>query len=95
MNIEDFKNDWRITGQEDFLMSAELERRKYDGYDHEHCVFCWHKFMKDADGTPGCSSEGYVTQDGQYWVCVKCFNDFYKQFGWILRNTRINGKGTT
>lgn len=90
MNIEDFKNDWRITGQEDFLLSAKLIRKKYDGDDHEHCVFCWHKFMKNADGMKDCSSEGYVTVDGEYWICDNCFKDFYEPFGFILEMTKTD-----
>lgn len=82
MNIEDFKNDWRITGDEDFLLGARIVRSVYNDGDHEHCVFCWYKLMKGA--------EGYVTEDGKYWICENCFRDFYEPFGWILELTRNN-----
>ena len=86
MTETDWKNDWRITGQEDFLLNAVLTRSDYTGDDHEHCVLCWHKFMKDAENSENCSSAGYVTEDSEYWICDKCFADFAKPFGWKLKN---------
>jgi hypothetical protein len=88
MTLDDIKNDWRITGDEDFLLNAVLHRKAYDGDDHEHCVLCWHKFMKGAEGMENCSSEGYVTDDGEYWICDTCFNDLWEPFGWSLKQKK-------
>lgn len=90
MNIEDLKDDWRLTGQEEYLMNVILFRKAYDGDDHAHCEFCWHKFMKDPAGMENCSSEGYVTADGEYWICDNCYRDFYEPFGWILSMINTN-----
>lgn len=80
-----FLNDWRINGQEDYLMSKELIKSIYSKETgHEHCIFCWHKFMKYPDGIENCSGEGYCTPDGKYWICDKCFNDFKEDFNWKL-----------
>ena len=75
-------DDWRITGQEDFLMHQSLIKTSYDKDDHEHCIFCWHKFMKDSANVSNCSSDGYCTTDGEYWICNKCYNDFKTAFDW-------------
>lgn len=80
--------DWRRTGQERYLTGASFERRAYEApsqaWDHEHCEFCWAKFMptgKSADASV--LSEGYVTADDR-WVCDGCFADFRDEFNWIV-----------
>ncbi len=95
MNI----NDWRIRDQEDYLMGVSLihksfksnlsamvmpneNPRKYN--DHEHCDFCWHKFMENYNGMEDCSTDGYCTLDGRTWICEKCFKDFMELFKWTV-----------
>lgn len=78
------RDDWRLTGQETFLRGETLYRRRWAApspqWDHEHCVFCWAKFL-EYDGT---FHEGYVTQDGRHWICPQCFRDFQTMFQWTL-----------
>lgn len=72
-------NDWRITDQKSYLLGKKLIKHKFiktPKNDHEHCVFCWYKFL---DGF-----EGYSTEDNYFWICEKCFNDFCDEFLWIL-----------
>jgi hypothetical protein len=45
-------DDWRITNQEKHLRGAVLTFRRYrqprPDWDHEHCAFCFAKFMESA-----------------------------------------------
>lgn len=80
------ENDWRLTGQERFLRGKTLIRRTYHRpsptWDHDHCVFCWAKFMEAEAGD---YQEGYVTEDGYYWICPLCFDDFKDKFQWTVK----------
>ena len=41
-------NDWRLQNQQRYLMRAHLVYREYEptpGNDHDHCEFCWAKFL--------------------------------------------------
>jgi hypothetical protein len=42
-------DDWRRTGQEEFLLDATLTWNNYQAlsaeWEHEHCEFCFHKFL--------------------------------------------------
>lgn len=85
MSLSDEIKDWRLNGQEDYLLNAELIKKTYTETDHEHCVFCWGKFMNKAIAPTeylNYSNEGYCTKDGKYWICESCFNDFKKLFKW-------------
>src|SRR5437773_12475030 len=81
------QNDWRLGGQDRYLKGVTLLRRAYtryrEGWDHDHCAFCWTKFMVE-DG-PGVLHEGYCTEDGYHWVCGTCFADFRAAFEWRVR----------
>lgn len=79
----DFIEDWRNTGQEDYLMGVKLFLKKYttyrEGWDHDHCEFCMAKFsVLIAD----CFTEGYATEDDYRWICKQCFEDFKEHFKW-------------
>lgn len=98
-------DDWRIRGQEDYLMGVSLTYKKFKSNlleklmpgddprrynDHEHCDFCWHKFMEDCKDVEDCSTEGYCTVDEKIWICKKCYNDFKEKFHWIVLNKPNN-----
>ena len=74
-------NDWRLTNQQRYLQNAEFSCAEYvaprQGWDHDHCVFCMSKFMQGQEDT---LTEGYVTTDGQHWICKPCFEDFKQEF---------------
>jgi hypothetical protein len=71
-------------------MGVRLERRPYTaprpGWDHEHCTFCWAKFMPAGaqPGDPEILTEGYVSEADR-WICEGCFADFRDEFGWTVR----------
>lgn len=77
-------NDWRLTNQDSYLKGVTLIWRRYrpasEESDHDHCEFCWAKFM-DAD-LPDTLQHGYSTEDRYRWVCKTCFDDFLDFFDW-------------
>lgn len=77
-------NDWRLRGQEKYLAGVELSWKKYkpyrEGWDHDHCAFCWRKFSTSE----GDISEGYTTKDEYHWICKNCYEDFKDKFRWKL-----------
>ena len=79
--VED--NDWRLTNQETYLSGASLVHRPYQpvaGNDHDHCAFCWAKFM--IEDYPDVLHEGYSTLHSDHWICDPCFHDFSDRFHW-------------
>ena len=81
--------DWRLSGQERYLKGATLVRQAYKRYaknpqwDHDHCEFCWAKFM--VEDVPETLHEGFSTEDQYRWICVQCFEDFKSTFGWTVK----------
>ena len=51
-------------------------------WDHDHCEFCGAKFM--ASGEDDVLQEGFMAQDGYYWICRECFDDFAETYAWKL-----------
>ena len=84
--VED--SDWRLQGQERYLQSAVLLHRKWHTknpkWDHDHCEFCWAKFMDKE--SPDVLREGYCTENSYHWICDKCFNDFKEKFGFVVKD---------
>jgi hypothetical protein len=80
------ENDWRLTNQQSYLKGVTLIWRKYrrysDTWDHDHCEFCWEKFMDIGD--PEVLREGYATEDDYRWICEQCFEDFKDIFNWKI-----------
>ena len=75
-------NDWRLTNQQDYLESQTLTLKKHDPMIHDHCEFCLETF-----GNAGLDT-GYCSDDGYYWVCEQCFEDFKDYFGWCKDKPR-------
>jgi hypothetical protein len=77
-------NDWRLTNQERYLRDVTLSWEAYSPAspenDHDHCEFCFSKFM--ISPTPDTLHEGYATPDKYRWICRTCFDDFLDLFGW-------------
>lgn len=95
------QDDWRLTDQDRYLHGAELTWKSYrarsETWEHEHCVFCWAKFMdpdfsKEHAGHiaehPDVLTEGYTTTTSHehgadyHWICKPCFDDFSERFAW-------------
>jgi len=83
------KDDWRLIGQEKYLLDITLYFRKWRPYkknwDHDHCKFCMEKFSD----FPGTLHEGYTTADNYHWICPKCFLDFKEMFHWNVVHEEI------
>ncbi|HWI97102.1 MAG TPA: hypothetical protein VNS60_13645 [Solirubrobacterales bacterium] len=92
-------DDWRLTGQESYLMDAMLTWQSWSaplGWDHDHCAFCWAKFMAAdyppeqrewREQHPEVLTVGYTidgSQKSRHWICPKCFEDFRKRFRWTV-----------
>jgi hypothetical protein len=77
-------NDWRLTNQQDYLHGRKWTWKEYrapsPSWDHDHCCFCWAKFMEA--NYLDTLQEGFSTQDDYYWVCRRCFADFKEIFDW-------------
>ena len=81
------KDDWRLRGQEEYLFDKSFIHKRFaaqNGHMHKHCEFCWHKFMESCEGIKDCSNTGYCTEDGLYWVCESCYEDFKDCFHFHL-----------
>jgi hypothetical protein len=82
------EQDWRLTGQERYLKGKTFVKKRYTapspGWDHDHCAFCWTKFMESEQ--PDAIQEGYGTEDNKHWVCPQCFADFQAEFQWTTKD---------
>ncbi|GIK48342.1 MAG: hypothetical protein BroJett013_10390 [Alphaproteobacteria bacterium] len=88
-------SDWRLEHLETqpYLVGMAFRRAKYrpyrPGWDHDHCVACWAKFVEYDDPAEPIQHEGYATTEefvrgAEYdWVCLTCFADFKDQMKWI------------
>jgi hypothetical protein len=82
--------DWRLQGQDQYLHGAVLEwtrwTRPRPDWDHDHCTFCWAKFMDTDD--PTVFHDGYATLDRKHWICRNCYVDFNETFAWQVSRER-------
>lgn len=89
MSISLPNEDWRRQGQEKYLKGKRLRYSRYtpyrEGWDHDHCEFCWKKISTMCSDL----NEGYCTEDGYHWICRDCFEDFNKEFEWVVVSEKI------
>lgn len=80
------EDDWRLTGQERYLQGARLHWAGYRAprpeWDHDHCEFCFAKFMETAQ--PDTLQQGYTTDDEYHWICADCVRDFQHRFRFVI-----------
>jgi hypothetical protein len=80
-------DDWRLGKQARYLLGAVLHWSSYRApsldWDHDHCAFCWAKFMEGTH--PDTLQAGYATDDEYHWICSNCFEDFRDRFKFQLR----------
>jgi hypothetical protein len=78
------ENDWRLQGQEKYLLGKTLYKRTRvaprENWDHDHCEFCWKKFGDFDDAL----NEVWTTEDEYRWICDDCRTDFQQMFAWTL-----------
>ncbi len=79
-------DDWRLQGQKRYLQGAVMHKdrwvSRHPDWDHDHCEFCWAKFMERD--LPDVLHFGYTTRDRERWVCETCFEDFKELFAWCV-----------
>lgn len=79
-----WRDDWRIMGQERYLMNKRLQCMKFDRSicieDYTQCEFCWCTFDED----PNEPLMAYFEPNEKVWICEECFNDFQKYFHWEI-----------
>lgn len=65
-----------------FLKNSTFNWERYkqpiSNWGHEHCEFCGAKFMETDVGDV--LREGWVSQDGDHWVCAICFEGHKEEF---------------
>ena len=75
--------DWRLTGQERYLLFAKLKEVIPIEYlsqladptlFHEHCEFCMDKIEEQLN------KKCYCTLDNYHWICEDCYKDFKDKF---------------
>jgi hypothetical protein len=82
MIFKNYKDDWRYTGQDKYLLNKEFEWRDFDGSirEHDHCEFCCSKFSEQSEDL----HMGYCTKDKYHWICEQCYKDFKDTFHWVV-----------
>ncbi|MEA2165096.1 MAG: hypothetical protein QOK37_3223 [Thermoanaerobaculia bacterium] len=89
-------NDWRLRNQLTYLKGVVLEWRPYrafrEGWEHDHCEFCWDKFAEGDDADV--LHAGYATADELRWICATCFADFKDLFAWVVVAEQLPGGRT-
>lgn len=82
-----WRDDWRIMGQEGYLINQHLQHRRFDRAlcveDFDQCEFCWAVF---DDTVP--PRMAYYCPDKKVWVCESCFRDFYPHFHWTVEESK-------
>ena len=73
------------------VLSLKPYRARSETSEHEHCAFCFAKFMdprfseehrRFVAERADVLTEGYATTDERGWVCPRCFDDFADELGW-------------
>ena len=76
-----WRDDWRIMGQEGYLMNKTLQWRLFDNSicvdDFRQCEFCWDTFDENT--------YAFFEPTQKIWICKKCFCDFSKHFNWRIQ----------
>ena len=79
-----WRDDWRVMGQEGYLMNCHLQHRTFDRAlcieDYTQCEFCYAVFDKDKAHP----LQAYFEPNKKVWVCENCFRDFQPYFHWMV-----------
>ncbi|MBQ8001327.1 MAG: hypothetical protein IJ298_09065 [Ruminococcus sp.] len=82
-----WREDWRIDGQEGYLMNSTLQYITYSRDlcvdDFLQCEFCFDKFDED----PEHPKKAYFDPIQKCWICEECFQDFKEHFHWIVEGS--------
>ena len=79
-----WRDDWRIMGQEGYLLKKHLQHRRFDRElcieDFDQCEFCWAVFDKDKTHP----EKAYYEPINKRWICEQCYTDFKEYFFWSI-----------
>jgi Fe-S-cluster formation regulator IscX/YfhJ len=79
-----WREDWRIMGQEGYLLNKQLQYRKFSRAicfeDFTQCEFCWDTFDDDPENP----KNAYYEPISRVWICEKCYRDFLEHFHWTV-----------
>jgi len=81
-------DDWRLAFLKGYPTGITFYRIAYKQlskqWDHDHCMTCWAKFTEDdrPEDPHQIIHRGYTTDEGPWWICDTCFQDFKEMFGW-------------
>jgi len=81
-------NDWRLSGNHDYLKGKSFKRVSFPFYsmsDHEHCELCWGKFSNFQEDL----HVGYCHIERNQWICETCFEDFKSMFDWTCEENYL------
>ena len=85
-DIGTWRDDWRLMGQEGYLMDKVLVHRIFDRslcvLDFDQCDFCHKVFDKNPDHP----LPAYFQPDQKLWICEECYEDFKDHFHWIVED---------
>ena len=90
-----WRDDWRIMGQEGYLLNQKLQYRRFDRAicveDYVQCEFCQAIFDEDKSNP----SMAYFSPVEKVWVCKTCFHDFCMHFNWDVDESSTNWIAST
>lgn len=82
--MTDDTNELWLQEKEKYLKNARLQWADYKmpkpTWDHDHCEFCWEKFMEGGQG--GTKASGYRLESEDVWVCKECFHKYQSRYNW-------------
>jgi hypothetical protein len=89
-------DDWRLKNQASYLAGRTLVWARWtpyrEGWDHDHCEFCWDEISDRPVDEHTRYNAGWVTADDHYhWICPRCFEDFDERFAWKVEPTPDGG----
>jgi hypothetical protein len=81
-------DDWRLTDQDRYLAGRTVRWAVWwpcrDGWDHDHCEFCWAEISDRPVDEHTEYNAAWVTENDHHWICPTCFADFRERFAWVI-----------
>lgn len=75
------EKDWNA-GLRGALLTWRPYKMPKPTWDHDHCEFCWAKFMEP--GNADTLHEGYYCGAEDTWICPKCYEEKKTEYQWRI-----------
>lgn len=76
-----WRDDWRLMGQEGYLLNKKLQHRHFDSrlgaIDGKCCDFCFTHFETE-------DILAYYESESDVWICEDCYRHFQEHFFWTV-----------